>query len=76
MARSLNSFPPGGKARRLPDEWFDGSIWEITPGLDLRSPTPEKAKKQLMHTGRERGFWMRAQTTESHVYIQAEGRRW
>lgn len=75
MARRVDHLPGGTKAHRLPDEWFDGSIWELTPGVDTRSQTPENVKKTVMHAAREHGYWCKALATDTHAYFQVTGRR-
>ena len=37
MARKIQEFPEAPSQSNYPwDEWFDGSVWELTPGDDFK----------------------------------------
>ena len=81
MAERVDSFPDlrhggrGSRSRRIPEDWFDGSIWEIVPGVDMRSATPEKAKIQLRATARDRRHRVQVAIKDDKVYVQRIGER-
>jgi hypothetical protein len=71
MARKVKGFPAGSKAPRYPDEWFDGSIWEIVPGEDLRPTSPRRALRNLQQAARTREMLLQHATSNRKVYIRA-----
>ena len=55
---------------KVPNEWFNGEWWEITPAKDIAEPDPEKARRLLYQIGRYRNATPRTRVRDGKVYIQ------
>lgn len=82
MARQLESFDfgrgrPKGTSRYDWDHWLDGSIWELTQGLDFQR-TVEEFRNVVYVTAARRGIKVRTSSRRGSdvVVVQAYQNFW
>jgi hypothetical protein len=73
MAQRVDEFPPLviPSRRRYPDEWFDGSMWALTPGVDNEETDPAVLRDKVRSAAQYRGRRLRTRLHAGELYIQA-----
>jgi len=72
MAKQVEAPPHNQKeVTRVPDEWFNGNWWEITPGEDVKEDDPEKVRRGLYQIGRYRQKTPQTKVQDGKVYIRS-----
>ena len=61
MARKLDRFPSAAAARYPRDEFLDGDIWELVPGVDFKS-RPSTFIANARSQAKRRGGTLRTRT--------------
>ena len=73
MARTVREMPEPncrGNSKYPWNQWLDGRVWELTPGVDFKTST-ESFRALLSLTASRNGFRITTVTREGLLYIQA-----
>jgi hypothetical protein len=63
---------PARRYKRYPDEWFDGQIRRIVPGVDVQSKALHSLQTNLIAAARKRGKVALAAIRDGAVYLQVQ----
>jgi hypothetical protein len=63
---------PARRYKRYPDDWFDGQIRRIVPGVDVQGRSLHGLQTNLIAAARKRGLHAVAAIREGAVYLQVQ----
>jgi hypothetical protein len=76
MAEPVKALPVGKGGRTpYPEEWFNGKVWKVVPGVDVAATKVKTLQSGLTQSARLRGFKSVTRARDGWVFFQVTGTR-